>query len=129
MCMKKEQDFSKTEKISTLEQRLSSLCSNCLSITALVPGSFIFMVLFQAEPQFSRISIITFFANRLQINFIELCFDSHFLVTGRTGKVIDTPSFIESCEHIPLNDLITNVTQVAKKLVIVGFTIGQTFSF
>ena len=33
----------------------------------------------------------TYFANRLQINFIELGLDSHFLVTGRASKVINTP--------------------------------------
>ena len=33
----------------------------------------------------------TYFADRLQINFIELGLDSHFLVTGRASKVINTP--------------------------------------
>jgi len=102
--------------------------SHSLLVTTLIPGSFIFVVFLQTKPQFSRISIITFFADRLQINFIELGLDSHFLVTGRASKVINTPGFIQSCEHIPLNDLITSVAQVTKKLVIVGFAVGQTFS-
>ena len=39
------------------------------------------------------------------------------------------PSFVECREHIPLNDLIADIAQVAKKLVVVSFTVGQALSF
>jgi len=58
-------------------------------------------------------------------NLIELCFHGHLLVTGGTGKVVDTPGLVEGGEHICLYDLVAHLTKVSKQLVVVGLTVGE----
>ena len=92
--------------------------------SSLVSRSLVFVVFFEAKPQFSRISIVAFFADRFQINFVEFRVDGHFLVAGRAGEVVDTPGFVEGREDIPLNDLVANVAKVTKKLMVMSFAVG-----
>merc|ERR1712223_1740440 len=101
----------------------------CHLFSALISGSFVFVILFQAESQLSWVSVIAFLADWFQVNFVKLGLDGHFLVTGRTSKVIDAPCFVECCEHIPLNDLVANITKISKELMVMSLTISQSFAF
>lgn len=95
---------------------------------ALVSSGLVFVVLFQPQPQFARIPVITFLADWFEVDLVELGFDGHLLVAGGAGEVVDTPSFIESREDIALDDLVANVAKVAEELVVVGLTVSQTLS-
>lgn len=90
----------------------------------MVSRSLVFMVLFQTKPQFSRISIVAFFADWFQINFVEFGVDGHLLVAGRAGEMVDTPGFVECREYIPLNDLVANVAEITKELMVMGLAVG-----
>jgi len=71
--------------------------------------------------------VVTFLANRLQIDLIKLGLLIHLLVTNGASKVVHTPSFVESGEYVALNDLVAHKTQVAEQLVVMSLTIGKAF--
>jgi len=58
---------------------------------------------------------------------MELGLLVQLLIAHRTRKVMDAPRFVHGCEHISSNHLVAYKTQVAKQLVIMGFTVSQTF--
>jgi len=84
------------------------------------------VILFQSEPQVSWIPVVTLFANGFEVDLVELCLDCHFLVARGAGKVVDTPGLVEGGEDVALDDLVADVAQVAKQLVVVGLAVGQT---
>ena len=84
------------------------------------------MILFESQPQISWISVVTLLADRLQIYFVKLCLDSHLLVAGGAGEVVDAPGLVEGSEDVALDDLVAHVAQVAEQLMIVSLTVSQT---
>ena len=52
----------------------------CSYRTPLFSCRFIIVIFFQSETKFARISVVTLFTNRFQINLIELSFDGHLLI-------------------------------------------------
>lgn len=38
--------------------------------------------------------------------------------------MVDTPGLVQCCEHIPTNDIVADVAQVAKQLVVVCLAVG-----
>jgi len=87
------------------------------------------MILLQSQPKLSGVSVIALFANRLQINLIELGLEAHLLVAGGAREVVDTPCLVQRREHVTLDHLVACVAKVTKELVVVSLTIGQTLPF
>ena len=85
------------------------------------------MIFLESQTEFPGISVVTFLTDRLQVNLVELALHRHLLVTGGAGEVVDTPGLVEGREDVALYDLVADVAQVAKQLVVVSLTVGQTF--
>lgn len=64
-------------------------------------------------------------ADRLKVDFKELCLLTHFLVADRACEVVDTPGFVQGSEYISTDDTVADVTKVAKQLVVVGLTVRK----
>lgn len=84
-----------------LEVGKSLFGSDSLLVTALISGSLIFVVFLQTKPQFSRISIVAFFADWFQINFIEFGVDGHLLVAGEQAKWLTHQALLSAVNTSP----------------------------
>merc|ERR1712045_1081152 len=83
------------------------------------------MIFFESQSEFPGISVVTFLAHGLQINFVELALDGHLLVAGGAGEVVDAPGLVEGGEDVALYDLVTDIAEVAEQLVVVSLAVGQ----
>ena len=84
------------------------------------------MIFLESQAEFPGISVVTFLTDRLQVHLVELALHRHLLVAGGAGEVVDAPGLVEGGEDVALNDLVTDVAQVAEELVVVSLTVGQT---
>ena len=85
------------------------------------------MIFLESQTEFPGISVVTFLTDRLQVHLIELALHRHLLVAGGAGEVVDAPGLVEGREDVGLDDLVAAVAEVAKQLVVVSLTVGQTF--
>jgi len=85
------------------------------------------MIFLESQTEFPGISVVTFLTDRLQVHLVELALDRHLLVAGGAGEVVDAPGLVEGREDVGLDDLVAAVAEVAKQLVVVSLTVGQTF--
>jgi len=85
------------------------------------------VVLLEAESHIPWVAVVALLAHWLQVDLVELCLDCHLLVARRTSKVVDAPGLIEGGEDVSLDNLVAHLAKVAKQLVVVSLTIGETF--
>jgi len=85
------------------------------------------MIFFESQSEFPGISVVTFLADGLQINFVELALDGHLLVAGGAGEVVDAPGLVEGGEDVALYDLVADIAEITKQLVVVSLAVRQTF--
>jgi hypothetical protein len=64
-------------------------------------------------------------ATGFEVDIIKLGLLIHFGVTKGTCKVIDTPCFVESSEHISSNDSIAHEAEISKEFMIVSLTVSE----
>ena len=83
------------------------------------------MIFLESQTEFPGISVVTFLTDRLQVHLVELALDRHLLVAGGAGEVVDAPGLVEGREDVALYDLVADVAQVAKQLVVVSLTVGE----
>jgi len=83
------------------------------------------MILLESESQFPRVPVVTLLAHGLQINFVELALDGHLLVAGGAGEVVDAPGLVEGGEDVALDDLVTDIAEIAEELVVVSLAVGE----
>lgn len=89
-------------------------------------SSFLCVDLLQSLLEFGRKLVKASLATWLEVNVIELGLLVHFSVTECTGKVMNTPGFVESSENVSCYDLIAHKAQIAKELMVMSFTVSKT---
>lgn len=95
----------------------------------LVPSSFGLVIFLQSQPELSWVSVITLLADRFQVNLIKFGLDSHLLVTRAAGEVVNTPSLVQGSKHVRLDNLVADIAEVPKQLMVMGLTVSKTLPF
>ena len=83
------------------------------------------MIFLQPEPKFPGISVVTLLTDRLQVHLVELALHRHLLVAGGAGEVVDAPGLVEGGEDVALDDLVTDIAEIAEELVVVSLAVGE----
>jgi hypothetical protein len=84
------------------------------TLVALLIGCFLCPNLFQSLLQLRGKLFKASLATGSQINVVKLGFRIHPGVTKGTGKVIDTPGFVEGGKDISCNDIVADKADISK---------------
>ena len=83
------------------------------------------MIFLESQTEFPGISVVTFLTDRLQIHLVELALHRHLLVAGGAREVVDAPGLVEGGEDVALDDLVADIAEIAKQLVVVSLAVRQ----